>query len=381
VAGEVDIDPDVGNILHGLDRNLRRVFLPFILRNIRHVRSYTRLARGFREADIVRRGHISDGTRVPPFMILSVTGDCNLSCDGCYAEATGITSHSGKGRVELDSAGWERVISDIASTGVFAFVIAGGEPFLVPGLLDMIGEHQDRLFIILTNGTVMDDESVKRLKRLRNAVVIVSFEGDRALTDGRRGGGVFDRAWGTLNDLSRAGVLTGVSATITRENYSFWMSGDLLRLLDERGQRLLFLLEYIPTTPCSQSSEDSDHSLMLTPSERRSFRSWVGRVREEAPIYFVHSPGDEDFFGGCVSAGRGFAHVTPSGDLTPCPVSNIATHNLVETPFLEALRTPLFSRIREEEHLLETDGMPCALFAHPEEVDELAKDVGAYRTG
>ena len=32
-------------------------------------------------------------------------------------------------------------------------------------------------------------------------------------------------------------------------------------------------------------------------------------------------------------------------------------------------------------YLLETDGMPCALFAHPEEVDRLVKDVGADRTG
>jgi len=36
--------------------------------------------------------------------------------------------------------------------------------------------------------------------------------------------------------------------------------------------------------------------------------------------------------------------------------------------------------IRENEHLLETEGTPCALFAHPKEVDALAKAVGAYRT-
>jgi len=42
----------------------------------------------------------------------------------------------------------------------------------------------------------------------------------------------------------------------------------------------------------------------------------------------IHSPGDEVLFGGCLSAGRGFAHVAPNGDLTPCPVSLLATHNL-----------------------------------------------------
>jgi len=65
---------------------------------------------------------------------------------------------------------------------------------------------------------------------------------------------------------------------------------------------------------------------------------------------------------------------------TPCPISNIATHNLTNSTLREALASPLFKEIRENEHLLETEGMPCALFAHPKEVDALAKAVGAYRT-
>ncbi|MDD1777757.1 MAG: hypothetical protein LUQ65_06260, partial [Candidatus Helarchaeota archaeon] len=95
----------------------------------------------------------------------------------------------------------------------------------------------------------------------------------------------------------------------------------------------------------------------------------------------IHSPGDEELMGGCVSAGRGFAHITPSGDLTPCPVSNIATHNLTRSSLRQGLLSPLFKAIREQEHLLETEGTPCALFAHPEEVAALAKEVCAYRTG
>ena len=89
-------------------------------------------------------------------------------------------------------------------------------------------------------------------------------------------------------------------------------------------------------------------------------------------IYIVHSPGDEEYFGGCVSAGRGFAHITPSGDITPCPISNIATHNLTTSTFISAMKSELFLKIREDEHLLETEGFPCALFAHPKEVNEIA---------
>jgi len=44
------------------------------------------------------------------------------------------------------------------------------------------------------------------------------------------------------------------------------------------------------------------------------------------------------------------------------------------------LASSLFKEICKNEHLLETEGMPCALFAHPEEVSALAKLVGAYKT-
>lgn len=79
-----------------------------------------------------------------------------------------------------------------------------------------------------------------------------------------------------------------------------------------------------------------------------------------------------------MSAGRGFAHITPSGDLTPCPVSNIASHNLKTSTLEEGLKSRLFKVIRENEHLLETEGVPCVLFAHKEEVEELALSVGGY---
>jgi MoaA/NifB/PqqE/SkfB family radical SAM enzyme len=84
----------------------------------------------------------------------------------------------------------------------------------------------------------------------------------------------------------------------------------------------------------------NDQDLMLTEEERAEFRVQILKYRETRPIYIIHSPGDEDHFGGCVSAGRGFAHVTPSGDLTPCPVSNVATHNVTRATLREGFASP-----------------------------------------
>jgi MoaA/NifB/PqqE/SkfB family radical SAM enzyme len=369
--------------LNKYDPKLASVFLPWILAN---------------------------GIKVPPFLILSITPRCNLHCTGCYAAATGTTCNeipkkSVQTKALLNWEQWHAVIKEAGELGVFGFVIAGGEPFLFPGLLKLCKEFKDRFFLILTNGTTLGKEEYASLKRLGNIAILVSIEGDSEFTNARRGQGVYEKAMNTLKQLSKIGVICGISATITRMNYKYWMKPENIDHLIEQGIRIGTFIEYIPLTPALETESeasnqcmpsciflpdstdnvdnwdtDNDHELMLTPKEREIFRSQMLNYRATKSIYIVHSPGDEEFFGGCVSAGRGFAHITPAGDLTPCPISNIATHNLTTSTLREALASPLFKEIRENEHLLETEGMPCALFAHPKEVDALAKAVGAYRT-
>jgi MoaA/NifB/PqqE/SkfB family radical SAM enzyme len=363
-----------------IDPNLARVFFPWALRRPRYLRSFLRVARSHRSTRKTRLGSRENGLIVPPFLILSITSRCNLKCAGCYASTAGtVSDHAVEDQLSLDA--WRRIISEASELGVVSFVIAGGEPFLFEGLLDLPRAFKDRFFIIVTNGTAIRDEHYRQLKGLGNVCVLASVDGDPMTTDARRGQGVHELVTDAVERLCRTGVLAGISATITRQNFRYWMDEDHLAPYLDLGVKVAIFLEYIPTTPFPTEFDGcTDHGLILREEERKEFRSSVLRYREGKPLYIIHSPGDEEFFGGCVSAGRGFAHVTPNGDLTPCPVSNVATHNLVTTSLKEALASPLFSVIRENEHLLETEGMPCALFAHPEEVEEIAKTVGAYKT-
>ncbi|UCC92295.1 MAG: radical SAM protein [Thermoplasmata archaeon] len=372
-----------------LDRKLSSVFIPWAIRHPRYMRSFARLVKPYRRSERARKENAEKGITVPISLIISITPYCNLQCTGCYAIATGTTGPGSTGRT-LDINQWRTILRDASDMGVFLFVIAGGEPFLYPGLMDLLREFRDRWFVIVTNGTVIEDQHHKLLKKSANISVVVSLEGSKEMTDARRGEGVYDQAMEALRRLNKAGVMTGISTTITTDNHRYWMDPAHLDPLIDLGIKLGFFIEYIPNSPsttnplsaCAPDTarEDNDHHLMLTPEQRSEFRARMLEFRKNKSIYNIHSPGDEEFFGGCVSAGRGFAHITPAGDLTPCPVSNIATHNLTTSSLREGLDSELFHRIIESEHLLETDGMPCALFAHPVEVEELAKEVGAYRT-
>ena len=291
-------------------------------------------------------------------------------------------------KAPLSKDKWSKIIRESSELGVFSFVIAGGEPFLYPKLLSLCEEFRDNFFFILTNGTAIKEPHFKQLKKLPNTAIIVSIEGGEEDTDLRRGKGVHEKAFGNLKRLNKMGLITGISVTITRLNYKFWMDDEHIDALIKQGIRLGIFIEYIPINPFNKTSyiEDSDieiedgEDLMLTIEERKEFRKKIIEIRNSKPIFLLHSPGDEEMLGGCVSAGRGFAHVTPHGDLTPCPVSDIATHNLSVSSLKDGLASPLFEKIRNNEILiLESGDTPCALFAHPKEVEELARSVGAYK--
>jgi MoaA/NifB/PqqE/SkfB family radical SAM enzyme len=366
---------DLTSRIKEIDPQLSRVLVPWVVEHPRYLPGFLRLARTIGQSKRVRARALASGVQVPPFLVLSVTSKCNLRCIGCYAGAVGTVTQA-PALPGLDLRDWYKVVDDAVRLGVMAFIVAGGEPFMLPGIAKLFREHPDRLFLVFTNGTSLQPSDYEILRNCSNTVVVVSLEGNRDLTDQRRGKGVFDRALGSLDKLRAAGVLTGISVTIAAENVEYWTEPRNIDALIAHSGPLAMFIEQIPASGCESGTP-------MTDEQRTNFRKTVVEYRDRAAggAFIIHSPGDEETLGGCVSAGRGFAHVNPSGDVTACPVSALATHNVKGSNLREALASPLFTMIRENRHLLETEGHPCGLSAHAEELERMAKGLGAYRSG
>jgi sulfatase maturation enzyme AslB (radical SAM superfamily) len=167
-TSQSEVPPILKNTMNKYDPKIASVFLPWAVSHPRYIRSFFRLKKVNEKAKKLRLKEKENGIVVPPFLILSITSNCNLKCSGCFADAVGTTCYGtskSKKNGSLNIDQWRKIIKEASELGVFGFIIAGGEPFLVPGLLDLCEEFKNRFFIILTNGTIIHDEDYKKLKR------------------------------------------------------------------------------------------------------------------------------------------------------------------------------------------------------------------------
>lgn len=258
------------------------------------------------------------GYPIPHSFVLSLTSKCNLTCDHCYARVYEET------RI-LPRKVLESLLEQAGSLGCFFFVLTGGEPMLYPDILDILSHHNDRLFILITNGTMVTDDIAKKLSRLPHVIPVVSLEGGLEDTDKRRGVGTYNRVMSAFESLQKNKILYGFSVTVTSDNVEKLQKEDVFWEKYPYGARLGCFIEYIPT------GRTPNLRLCLSSAQRYSFRQWFLKLKERLNTYLIHFPGDEELMDSCREAGKGFVHVNPEGYIESCALLPSSKYNVAET--------------------------------------------------
>ena len=336
------------------------------LRDPRESLFMARFARASTEAAKRRAKHEAEGLHVPSYLIASITSSCNLHCAGCYSRANHATEDCAPRR-QLTTEQWESIFDQAEELGVSFILLAGGEPLLRYDVIEAAGKRPNILFPIFTNGTFLSEKYFALLDRCRNLIPVISIEGDEALTDARRGEGVYGKVVGNMERLQKQGLLFGCSITVTTENLEGVLADAFVRSLSERGCKAVFYIEFVPVT-------DEARHLAPGDAERERIREGIDRLRAEQPeTVFVSFPGDEKSSGGCLAAGRGFFHINSHGGAEPCPFSPYSDINVAETSLKEALDSGLFRALRDNGHLLEDHVGGCVLYEKRALVEELLR--------
>ena len=322
-----------------------------------------RYAWAFRKAKKIRERLSAQGHRMPAFLITSITTRCNLFCAGCYARANEAWGHTRDAMLSTDN--WARLFREARECGIPFILLAGGEPLLRMDVLEQAARVKEILFPVFTNGTLLGEPVLKLLTKNRHLVPMLSLEGGRVETDGRRSPGTYDALLAAMEVLKRRKLFFGVSVTVTTANLSTVTGPEFHHRLAELGCRAVLFVEYVPMNPATET-------LAPTDVERQVLARGQARLRQLYPrTLFLSFPGDEKEAGGCLAAGRGFFHISADGAAEPCPFSPYSDTNLRDRSLTDALSSPLFRRLEESGWLSGNHAGGCVLAQKEAEVKAL----------
>jgi len=320
---------------------------------------------GYKGISSIRRHRqrLKRGEFYPPFIYISITNGCNLRCQGCWVDVTAKQAN-----IEADAM--HRLIRQSQTMGNAFFGIVGGEPFMHPQLLDILAEHPDCYFQIFTNGHFITPEIARRMRQLGNISPLVSIEGNEIVSDERRGKeGVYSRTMQGLQHCLDAHLLTGVCTSLCQTNLDLLTETWVDRLI-ALGVFYTWFHIYRPVGAMSTPE------LCLTPQQQKQARRFVVEMRDKKPILLIDAYYDGDGYALCPAATGFTHHISPWGDIEPCPVIQIAKDSIYdERPLPEVFGQSAFLRDFRETAATYTRG--CILLERPELLLELAARHGA----
>ena len=242
------------------------------LKNPRESAFMLKFATASRAASKKRAELEKKGEHIPPFLIASITSQCNLHCAGCYSRCNHATVDT-EPVEQLTSEEWLDIFSEADDLGISFILLAGGEPLLRYDIIEAAGKRQNILFPIFTNGTFINDRCLTLFDRCRNLVPIMSIEGKKEVTDARRGEGVYDRLISNMDAFKERGLIFGASVTVTTENIREVSSDSFIESLADRGCKAVIFVEFVPVTEESKELAPGSHQVRFVPGAaiRRCF--------------------------------------------------------------------------------------------------------------
>lgn len=334
------------------------------LKNPRESAFMVKFAAASKAASDKRKRAKAQGEHILPFLIASITSSCNLHCAGCYSRCNHATVDAEPVK-QLKSEEWLKIFEEADDLGVSFILLAGGEPMIRRDIIEAAGKKSNIMFPIFTNGTFMDEKYFDLFDKSRNLIPIMSIEGEKDVTDARRGEGIYEKLIANMDELHKSGLIFGASITVTTENIQEVTSDSFLQKLSERGCKAVIFVEFVPVT-------DDSKELAPDEKEREYLKGEITRLRKEHPeMVYISFPGDEKNSGGCVAAGRGFFHINSHGGAEPCPFSPYSDINVRDTSLREAMNSRLFRELREGGYLLEDHPGGCTLYERRADVERI----------
>ena len=246
---------------------------------------------------------------------------CNFNCEHCFNK----TMLNGERKMDLND--YARVIKEAIDLGAINFAFQGGEIFAISNFDDILRLVDSKRFslAITTNGYLLDEKRVAKLKRLRVNTVAVSLDSGLAEEHDafRVHKDAFARATKGIELLIVAKIKVVINSCVTPSSLR---SEGFLRLLDYARDNKV-LLNTIFATPSGKWVNND--KIVLSDEDIEYYKRLVHNNR------FVVRDLDAGYAVRGCQGGVESIYVTPYGDVLPCPYIHIRAGNI----FNEDLKT------------------------------------------
>ncbi|MCI7098419.1 MAG: radical SAM protein [Lachnospiraceae bacterium] len=293
----------------------------------------------------------ASGKRIPISGTFELSPVCNFSCRMCYVRKTPaeIEEHD---RPMMTADRWLSIAAEARNAGMLYLLLTGGEPFLWPDFWSLYEEliRMGFLISINTNGSLIDEEAVERLKEMPPTRINITMYGadDDTYEALCRTKGVFSKVDRAITNLRKAGIIVKLNGSLTPDNVC-----DLekcVRYASDRG--LIYQTNTYMFPPLRRDPSMIGKNERLTPAEAayydiKSYRLQYGddlyyRFLENIVHGFVPPLGLDE---SCIDpkdgkvrcrAGKAAFWITWDGWLTPCGMMTEPKVELSEKSFAQA---------------------------------------------
>jgi len=149
----------------------------------------------------------------PSYAHLLLTGKCNLRCPQCFVDAG--TKYEG----EMNTLELLHAADELVKMGIRTVHVEGGEPLLQPEAVEVLERLRDIPdVLVVTNGTLIDEERAQRLASAGLKQVALSLDGATAETHNFFRENTFDKVVNAIALLREAGLGVRISTTLMRPN-------------------------------------------------------------------------------------------------------------------------------------------------------------------
>ena len=304
--------------------------------------------------------------KIPPLRLLAweLTRACNLACKHCRAEA--ITEPLPE---ELSYLEAKKILDDIVNFAQPIIILTGGEPLMRKDVLDLAayGTERGLRMVLATNGTLLDDNWVKELKKVGIKRVSVSIDGAtaKAHDDFRGVKGAFDRTMAGIEALKKGGLDFQINTTVTKTNLN--QISAISDLAIKLGAVAFHIFLLVPMGRGSALKEE-----VITPQEYEEVLTWLVEQRDKqlievkatcAPQYYrilrqkakeknekvtFETYGLDAVTRGCL-AGMGFCFIGSTGKVQTCGYLEIECGHVRKEPLSKIwYNSEIFNKLRDK---------------------------------